>query len=109
MPPDGRARIGVTPAAVALSLHPDTIRTLFDDGILTGIRSKAGYRMIDTDSVNNLKKYRTCTEAAHVLGCSTRKIQNLFDAGTLWGYRTAGGRRRIDVASLVSFIEHQVS
>lgn len=75
---------------------------MFDRGELTGIRSQAGYRLIDMESINSYRDRRhlTVSEAASRLGISQRDVRVLFDAGRLAGYRTPAGNRLIDPAGL---------
>jgi excisionase family DNA binding protein len=92
----------VAVAARLLNLSAETVRGLFDRGALDGIRSDAGYRLIDMDSIENYskRKHLTVSEAATRLGVSRETVTKRFDTGELGGYRTPAGHRLIDPAAL---------
>lgn len=92
----------VAVAARQLRLSAETVRHLFDRGVLTGMRSDAGYRLIDIDSIATYskRKHLTVSEAATRLGVSRETVTKRFDAGELAGYRSPAGHRLIDPAAL---------
>jgi excisionase family DNA binding protein len=95
-------RLRVADAARKAGLAESTIRSLFDKGVLTGIRSETGYRLIDIDSLDRYRenRYLSVSQAAHRLGLSEDAITKLFDAGELAGHRSPAGHRLIDPAPL---------
>lgn len=96
--PDGY--LFVSAAARELELTADTVRSLFDSGLLAGTRSVAGYRLIDASSVASFKRHLSVSETAQRLGVSVHAVRDRFDAGVLTGFRAESGRRWIDPESL---------
>lgn len=87
-------------AAACCGVSIDTIRALFDQGAISGKRSRAGYRLYDVDSVAAWDRHVTVSEAARQLAVSPDTVRAWYDSGTLWGYRTDSGHRRIAPAAI---------
>lgn len=93
-------------AARRLGISIDTCRRKFDDGELVGVRTTAGYRLVDPDSLEQRpRSFLTVTEAARLLDRSEVTVRTWFDTGRLRGFRTPAGHRRIDPEGVDEILE----
>lgn len=92
----------VAAAARQLQLSVHTVRSLFDRGILSGIRTTTGQRLIEIASINAYieTRFLSVSEAARRLDVSRETVMKRFDSGELAGHRSPAGHRLIDPSSL---------
>lgn len=88
-------------AAARLQVSIDTVRVMFDNGVIRGARTAAGHRRIDPQSLQQLR-FLSVSEAARALNLSAATIRLQFDDGVLAGHRTTAGYRRIDPAAIIA-------
>lgn len=95
----------VAVAASMAGVAEETIRTLYDNGEITGFRNSSGHRMIYGGSLRRRMLSVGVSEAARIAEVSAWTVRSWYDAGHVTGYKTPSGRRRIDIASIKTYME----
>lgn len=90
----------VSQAARRMGASERHVRELYDSGVISGIRTPTGYRLIDPVSLENYRPYLSVHSAACELGVAESAVREMFDSGRLRGFRTPRGHRRIDPDSV---------
>jgi excisionase family DNA binding protein len=98
----------VSQVARKLDTSPDTVRRLFDRGILRGERTGPGqYRSVSPESIREFQAELSVSEAAELLGLCSKTIRKYVDGGLLEGTRTPGGHRRVLRSSVEALREQE--